>query len=107
MSVRDFGYSVSDQRAVDLDRKMPDELERVYLQEPSLRNCIACGNCAALCSAGSFTGFQFYRLNVLVSRGLLSELAKKAEACMLCGKCQMACPRGVNIRHGIMLMAQL
>lgn len=107
MSARNFGYSVSEHRAVDLDRVSPAVLEEVFQKEPSLRNCIACGNCAAVCSAGSFTGFQFYRLNVLANRGLLHEMAKKAEACMLCGKCQMSCPRGVNIRHGIMLMAQL
>lgn len=107
MSVRDFGFYASEQRAVDLDQAMPVELETIFQKEPSLRNCIACGNCAAVCSAGSFTGMQFYRLNNLASRGLLIEMAKKAEVCMLCGKCQMACPRGVNIRHALMLMAQL
>jgi heterodisulfide reductase subunit C len=107
MSNRSFGYSVSELRGINLDLEMPVELESLYLKEPSLRNCIACGNCAAVCSAGNYTGLQFYRLNVLASRGLLREMAKKAEACMLCGKCQMTCPRGVNIRHGILLMAQL
>lgn len=107
MSVRDFGFCVSQQHGIDLDVEMPAELENIFQMEPSLRNCIACGNCAAVCSAGAFTGMQFYRLNILASRGLLREMAKKAEVCMLCGKCQMACPRGVNIRHGLMLMAHL
>lgn len=107
MSASDFGFSVSEQRAVDLDREIPAELEDIYQKEASLRNCIACGNCAAVCTAGSFTGMQFYRLNIWAGRGLLREMSKKAEVCMLCGKCQMACPRGVNIRHGLLLMAQL
>jgi heterodisulfide reductase subunit C len=107
MSVRDFGFYASEQRGIDLDRDIPPELETIFQKEPSLRNCIACGNCAALCTAGSYTGMQFYRLNIMAGRGLLREMAQKAEVCMLCGKCQMACPRGVNIRHGILLMAQL
>ena len=107
MTKQYFGFSVLEQRSVNLDSEMPAELESLYQKEPSLRACIACGNCAAVCSAGHFAEMQFYRLNVMARRGLLHEMVGKAAACMLCGRCQMSCLRGVNIRHAVLMMSQL
>jgi len=32
----------------------------------------------------------------------LQDLKKEIEKCMLCGKCQLVCPRGVNLRNLIL-----
>jgi heterodisulfide reductase subunit C len=35
----------------------------------------------------------------MVMRGQTATVHAEAGKCMLCGKCQMACPRGVNTRN--------
>ncbi|TCO07111.1 4Fe-4S dicluster domain-containing protein [Natronoflexus pectinivorans] len=107
MSRISFGYSVSEGKVINLDQQKPAWLEKIFELEPSLHRCISCGNCAAVCTAGHFTGMKFYRICLNAFRGQTSDLKNDAKACMLCGKCQFACPRGVNIRHAIMLMTQI
>jgi Fe-S-cluster-containing hydrogenase component 2 len=36
---------------------------------------------------------------MFIRRGLVEELGVEAEKCMLCGKCFLVCPRGVNNRN--------
>jgi heterodisulfide reductase subunit C len=38
----------------------------------------------------------------MVKRGETNGLALEAQKCMLCGKCQLACPRGVSTRNVIL-----
>ncbi|MDG5800771.1 4Fe-4S dicluster domain-containing protein [Marinilabiliaceae bacterium ANBcel2] len=102
-----FGYSVSEVKVIDLNQEKPVWLKKIFKLEPSLYRCISCGNCAAICTAGHFTEMKFYRLCLNAFRGQTSELKNNAKACILCGKCQFACPRGVNIRHAIMLITQI
>lgn len=102
-----FGYTASESRHIDMDERLHPTIEKMLHHEPSLKECIACGRCAAVCTAGYFTGMQFYRLNLMAHRGLINEMKQAARACMLCGKCQMTCPKGVNIRHGMLLMSQI
>lgn len=102
--VKKFGFSDAPARYLDLDVQIPDSVRVLFVKEPSLRKCISCGNCAAMCTAGHFVDLQFYRLSLLLKRGLSSEIKQMAQNCMLCGKCQLTCPRGVNIRHAILLM---
>ena len=70
--------------------------------EPSFASCIGCGTCMATCSAGRFTTFSLRRLQLMVMRGQTENIRDEAEKCMLCGKCQMICPRGVNTRNIIL-----
>lgn len=95
----DFGYKISKDRQIDFD-KNPDRLLRfVEKWEPSIHRCISCGTCAATCTAAQFTEYSLRKLILLVRRGEEKEVITTASKCMLCGKCQLACPMGVNTRN--------
>ncbi len=102
-----FGFLDANLRSINLNVKTPEIVEGVLQKEPSLLKCIGCGNCAAMCTAGHFTELRFYRLNLFFKRGMVEEIRKEAQNCMLCGKCQLTCPRGVNIRHAVLLMSTI
>lgn len=107
MSKPDFGFAFAPNRALDLSAPPTPEAQQLFVDEPSLKACMACGQCAAVCTAGVFTRLAFYRLVLQVYAGELEAAGCKAGQCMLCGKCQMTCPRGVNIRNAMLLMAAL
>ncbi len=95
----DFGYSINADRQIDYDQADKTALHYILRYEPSLNICIGCGTCTATCSAGHFTDFNIRRLHTLVQRGDIRTLKKEIAKCMLCGKCQLSCPRGVNLRN--------
>ena len=76
--------------------------QRITAMEPSFRLCIGCGCCTSTCSANTFTEFNLRKIQLQVNRGELKTLRSEVEKCMLCGKCQMVCPRGVNTRNVIL-----
>ncbi|MDR2928937.1 MAG: 4Fe-4S dicluster domain-containing protein [Cytophagaceae bacterium] len=102
----DFGYAFAEVRNVDLNAPVASTVSRLIEKEPSLKACIGCGNCAAMCTAGHFSEMRFYRLNLQMKRGLTSNIRQSVRNCMLCGKCQLTCPRGVNIRRAVLLMSE-
>jgi len=97
-----FGYSINQSSQIDLDRASMDVALQLLRYEPSFASCIGCGTCMATCSAGQFTPFSLRQLQLMVMRGQTDQLCAEAEKCMLCGKCQMICPRGVNTRNIIL-----
>ncbi|MDZ4204135.1 MAG: 4Fe-4S dicluster domain-containing protein [Bacteroidales bacterium] len=101
-TIRQFGYQVSKDRQIDYDNNSRNLIRKVLEKEPSLNNCISCGTCAATCSAALYTDFSLRRLILLVRRGETESLKKETAKCMLCGKCQLVCPRGVSTRHLIL-----
>ena len=94
-----FGYSITQSQKIDMDTASKNAAEFVLRHEPSFAICIGCGTCAATCSTGNFIPFNLRRLQLTVMRGQISKIRKETEKCMLCGKCQMICPRGVNTRN--------
>jgi len=96
-----FGYSIHKDNQINMDAVSMELLEKVKKREPSVMMCMACGSCAATCSAAQFTSFSLRHLMLKVCRGQMQGLEKEAEKCMLCGKCQLVCPRGVNTRNVI------
>ena len=98
-----FGFAPVKGRVIDYDKN--DRLIHSYIseREPSFALCIGCGACAATCSAASFTKFSLRKLNILIRRGENSEVRSEIDRCMLCGKCSLVCPRGVNTRNIIFL----
>jgi heterodisulfide reductase subunit C len=107
MSLVKFGFEASDARNINMDHVITSQLQSIFDKEPTLHRCISCGRCAAVCTAGHFTKMQFYKLNLWAHRGQVKQIAEMAKNCMLCGKCQLSCPRGVNIRHGVLLLSEL
>lgn len=101
-----FGFTLSKARCIDFDANDRSVVEYVLEREPSLRLCIECGCCAATCSTGNFTSFSLRELNIMMKRGENEQVMEKIKRCMLCGKCVLVCPRGVNTRNVVFLAKQ-
>lgn len=98
-----FGFQISKGRQIDWDANNRAIADFIRENEPSYNLCIACGGCAATCTAGQYTAFSLRELNILIHRGENSKPLKDLKKCMLCGKCVLVCPRGVNTRNVIFL----
>jgi heterodisulfide reductase subunit C len=94
-----FGYRINQDRQIDYDALSKDLYQEVKAMEPSVSGCISCGTCAATCSAAQFTNFSLRRMILLLRRGDTLEVLQNVDKCMLCGKCQLVCPMGVNTRN--------
>ncbi len=101
-----FGYSIAKDRQIDFDKNDKRIAKYVLLHEPSFKLCITCGTCTATCSAANFTDFNFLKVQILVKRGEINDIKDEIKKCMLCGKCYLACPRGVNTRNVIIQISQ-
>lgn len=94
-----FGYTINKPRVIDYDQTDKRVLSYLLAHEPSFNSCIFCGSCTSTCSAGNFTEFNIRKLKMFIRRGLIEEIKDEVEKCMLCGKCFLVCPRGVNNRN--------
>jgi len=104
--VINFGYAVTPDRQIDFDANIHDICKIVAVAEPTLNLCISCGSCAATCSAALFTDFSLRQVILLVRRGETKGLEKEISKCMLCGKCQLVCPRNVSTRNLIIQISK-
>ncbi|MCX6287382.1 MAG: 4Fe-4S dicluster domain-containing protein [Bacteroidetes bacterium] len=100
----DFGYTLTKDRQFDYDHGDFRFLRLVRSIEPSLDVCIGCGSCTATCSASQFTNFNIRKLHTVIRRGDPESIKAELKKCMFCGKCQLVCPRGVNLRNLILAM---
>lgn len=94
-----FGFTISTGRLIDYDKNDKTLYHFLKNNEPSIQLCIGCGGCTATCSTGNFTNFNFRKLHLLISRGEITTVEQEISKCMLCGKCKLVCPRGVNTRN--------
>jgi len=101
-----FGYQVTPDRQVDFDTNNHEICKKVAIAEPSLNLCFSCGTCAATCTAAQFTDFSLRQVILLLRRGETSGLAEMVSKCMLCGKCQLICPRNVSTRNLIIQISK-
>ncbi len=102
-----WGYSISRPRALDMDGNDMMVSRRLLADMTDLQSCIACGACAATCTAGAFTDFNLRRVHTLVRRGEYKGAYEQLNKCMLCGKCRLVCPRGINTRKAVMKIKTL
>ena len=67
--------------------------------EPRADLCLACGTCSAGCPITGSRGFDPRKIVRMVLMGRDAELieSKLPWLCTLCGKCEYACPMGINI----------
>ena len=100
----DFGYKKNDSYKLDLDLNSFGLYEKLLDTEHSASYCISCGTCTATCSAGQFVDFNFRKILLMCKRGDTLGLKTIINRCMVCGKCQFACPKGVNIRHLVLIL---
>jgi heterodisulfide reductase subunit C len=101
-----FGFSISKGRQIDWESNDRSIADYIREREPSFKLCIACGGCTATCTAGNFTSFSLRELNILIHRGENTKPKNVIRKCMLCGKCSLVCPRGVNTRNVVFLARQ-
>jgi heterodisulfide reductase subunit C len=92
-----FGFQINQGRTINLDFERAP-LKQLEDSVGSFRRCIRCGSCTATCSAAQFTEFNIRKIHTSFRAGIYYELATTLQCCMLCGKCTLVCPRGVNIR---------
>ncbi len=104
MSAIEWGYSVLPARTMDLDRNDLGPVREMLEEMPQFGACIACGGCTATCTAGNLTSFNFRRVHTLVRRGEYTGAWAEMNKCMLCGKCRLVCPRGINTRGVVRLI---
>ncbi|MDX9812585.1 MAG: 4Fe-4S dicluster domain-containing protein [Bacteroidales bacterium] len=102
----DFGFTLSKARVINYDANDRKIADYILEREPSFRLCIECGCCSATCTTGNFTRFSLREFNILVKRGENDKLRENIKKCMLCGKCTLVCPRGVNTRNVVTLAKQ-
>lgn len=98
----DFGYGLVKSSAISLDDFDKARFEELVAVEPDVRKCISCGSCAASCTAARYSGMNLRKIILLLTRGREKEALEIASNCMLCGKCYIVCPRGINTRHLIL-----
>jgi heterodisulfide reductase subunit C len=103
----DFGFKLSPSSAVNLDRVDLSLYERLLTLEPDAKICMACGSCSASCTAAPFTGMSVRKVLLAIQRGKEKEAAAMLSGCMLCGKCTMVCPRGINTRYLILSLCRI
>ncbi len=100
--MKNFGYTLHSDRQIDFDATDKRLYDYVYAREPSINLCIFCGTCAAACTAAQFTELSLRRVSLLLRRGMNDIVKREVSRCMLCGKCQLVCPKGVNTRNVIL-----
>jgi heterodisulfide reductase subunit C len=101
-----FGFEISKGRQIDYDSNNRTIAEFINEKEPSFRLCIECGGCSATCTTGNLTKFSLREIQILIRRGENENLLNSLKKCMLCGKCTLVCPRGVNTRNIVVLARQ-
>lgn len=99
-----WGFSISAARGIDYDKNDKTLAAYIAKKVPSSKLCIGCGGCTATCSAGNLTEFNIRKLQMLMKRGENEEIRRTLHKCMLCGKCLLVCPRGVDTRRMILAM---
>lgn len=106
-NMANFGFSIKKTRSFNLSQADLRKADQLLEEVPSYRLCIGCGGCTATCSARQFTDFDIRKVHNTFRRGQYDKLADELRKCMLCGKCTLVCPRGVNLRSLIINMRQL
>jgi len=98
-----FGFSISKGRQIDYDSNDRKIADYILEREPSFSLCIECGGCSATCTTGNLVKFSLRELHILIRRGENDLVRENMKKCMLCGKCSLVCPRGVNTRNVVIL----
>lgn len=103
----DFGYGLTPSATLKIEDVHNPRFAKLYALEPDVVKCIACGSCAASCTAGCFTEMNLRRVILSLQRGQEKETLPMLCHCMLCGKCLLVCPRGINTRHLILSVGKV
>ena len=103
----DFGFGVSPSSRINLEKADKEKFNELAIAEPDVAKCMACGSCSASCTAAAFEDTSLRRAILSLQNGLCDDASKLLSHCMLCGKCTMVCPRGINTRHLILSIQKI
>lgn len=98
----DFGYGLTPSSRIDLDKSDNNKFKALTAIEPDARQCMACGSCTAVCTAGRLVPTSLRAAVQALQNGLPAQSLELLQSCQFCGKCLMVCPRGLNTRHLIL-----
>lgn len=94
----DFGFTLSPEKQLNLDDLDNSLFYIIAKREPTILSCIGCGSCKSTCSLSFLVHNSFREAIVHLERGDLNSALKAVNSCVLCGKCSLVCPRGINTR---------
>ena len=100
----DFGYKLTPSSRIDLNRESSTLHTMLFTLTSDISTCIGCGSCVASCSAGIIKETSLRRAILLIDRGLEEDALALINGCMLCGKCRIVCPRGINTRDIVLVI---
>ena len=72
-----FGFTISQPRAVNLDTNDLVPAEKILHDLPELQTCIACGSCTATCTAGNLTSFNFRKVRGINTRAVVMKIKRE------------------------------
>lgn len=101
----DFGFGINRSSTIDLTKTDNGLFRKVCSEEPGARTCMACGSCSATCMASDLSGMSIRKVLLAMQRG--QDIRHMLSKCMLCGKCTMVCPRGINTRRLVLTICRL
>lgn len=102
-----FGFKISPSSTINLDKIDLTRFNELCRLEPDVLKCMACGSCSSTCTAAQFSGMSLRKVILYLQRGKDNDALKLMKNCMLCGKCTMVCPRGINTRHLILSICRI
>lgn len=101
-----FGFKTLKNSIIMLDEVDLSLRNYLVARYPEYQLCINCGACSATCTAAQLTSFNIREIKLNIDRGQTSNLEKDLEKCMVCGKCEMICPKNVSNRRIVLLINQ-
>lgn len=101
----DFGFSLSKSSVLNIDKVDTSTYDRLCKAVPEAATCMSCGSCSATCTAAGLSGMSVRKVLLALQRG--QDVRGMLSCCMLCGKCTMVCPRGINTRFLILTLCRI
>lgn len=101
----DFGFGINTSSTIELNRVDLSLYKALVKENPDALVCMSCGSCSATCMAASHSGMSIRKLLAALQRG--QNVKPMLANCMLCGKCTMVCPRGINTRNLILSVCKI
>ena len=99
-------FDQPDARAVDHRPQRHADTRRRLLSR-NIRSCRRASRAATVrrpVRPAMLTKFNVRKLQTLVRRGEYRGIREELAKCMLCGKCRLVCPRGINIRQLVLTL---
>ena len=103
MAAINWGYAINKPRVIDIDSNNLRKSDEILREMPELQTCIA--------AAAVRRPVRPATLRISISAtpyarapGRISGRYEQMNKCMLCGKCRLVCPRGINTRAVVMLI---